>query len=1095
MSKIPLDGPLFDVVQQALPQHLRNLVNTAQDLSQPAGSGEYVALQASDQKLELKDGQVELFDQPFVVSGSLAADLLVHAPEAQVSILAFLDPKTKTPVFDEAETLTAPQDQVLSELRLQAAAKIEGSFKPPNTGALSLSANLAGGGGLVYRHLRPGPATGTTRFDALTKLLTSSRPPALVSLDEVAESELHALESLVHLDFGLSAELGGDFDVKTDLAEVIDVFDGMSAELQVHVVYSLQASLGFSLYQQMQLAIGRFNVTRDEWLRLRIQRLHRRELTLGAKLSLQANYDMAQRTFTALLDRILELDPTTELMSVLEDVQQLRADGGWDAVRARLQQAVGSEVDEFLQDDVWRRWISDRDRAEIDDFLNDLQEIVTAYDDLPEKIRSLWDALLASADLGPDSRILAALRQIAAIDPEQPSAVLEEVLGDDWAPAIELLEVLAGRSLDDLLVGQKHDVATALRTGQKLAATAVEFIDGLPDRAIALIQQFAERTGIEGTVAWLRQNATSLETLQQTLVNERIQRLVSRLLGKAWDTIDQDDLDRLGGWLDRIENVLQVKQTWEERIRGIIDRFEGELGFSLSLEISRLTESSALLDLEFDPTSSAVVRAVDQARTRGNARALLERLPQADTMEQAGFRVRDAVFSSRRVRTSALSFIFSLFGTLQRRRQTTRTDEETIRVTQDGGSLVRQGSYSGGVVQALAASGGRALANKRELGVWLTLRAMGGGGDLSASYDQGLQAQELRVTFSREDDDTDPEELQALDQLLFDLGFLLPGSQRVASLSQNPIITDFTVDLRFPEKAVAALFSTLDEPGWNADYLNACHRWLDETLVPGKFKPTRDRDGRVLPAILERRDFQQHWLDGADFLANFPQEELRVDVDGKTVSVPQVSTRTDRGVHVFRLAGIGDLVFSRKNGLDGLGRARQIYTDLAETNPDPQALRRLAARFSTAMANTAFKPGGGPDVVFEQWPSPLFNLWLILARLCRIDRSAIAGAKGLAVLRFKAKAEDDWQGPLRWQLSGDLPIHAGPRSIFPFPPPAAAVAESLATAADPTVASRDSDIFHLSSDCASARRIMASKRVVGAAARRGRTLHVDCSRS
>jgi len=48
--------------------------------------------------------------------------------------------------------------------------------------------------------------------------------------------------------------------------------------------------------------------------------------------------------------------------------------------------------------------------------------------------------------------------------------------------------------------------------------------------------------------------------------------------------------------------------------------------------------------------------------------------------------------------------------------------------------------------------------------------------------------------------------------------------------------------------------------------------------------------------------------------------------------------------------------------------------------------------------------------------------------------------------------------------------------------------------ADATIASRNSEVFHVSLECLDAQRIKASNRVSGAAARQGRRLHADCPR-
>ncbi len=1082
---------LFNALRNQLPPELQRLVDTAEDLQQPAGSGKFPVLEASDEKLEVTDGQVKIFDQPFSISGKLAADLLVHEQGAEEQILAFQDPTSEEE--DQGEVLTAPQGQVLSELKFVADAGISGTFEATPSGGLTLSANAAAGGGLTYRHLRPSP-TDATRLVALQGLLTSSRPPGLVplALDEIDPSEIHVLTAKVNFDLGLDVTFGGNVKLQTDLSDLdalAKVFQGMSAEVKVDADYSLKASFGYSLYQQMLIAVGRFNLVDDNWLRMRIQRLRRSELTLGAQLDLQVEYDLAKDSLVALYDRILALDPTTNFMNALKEVQELRASGGWDAIRDKLVSTVGDEVDKLLDSVDWRQWVSDQDAAKIDGLLDELQKIITAYDELPDKIRSLWDTLLSEANLGPDSKILAALEKVKAIDPNDPTAVLEDLLDDDWKNALSLLEQFTGLSLDDLLSGQLSAISGALTKAQKLATTALNFLDEVPAKAIGLIQSFADRTGIEPAVTWLRANATSVDDLLDALktkANEQIQNLVSRLIGKAWDALDADDLEKLGKWLDRIEAILDKKEEWEKKIGNYLNNLEGELGFSFGLEMSRLSERSALVDLEFDPSKTDVKKAVADALDLGQAKKLLAELPEADTLEQAGYRIREAVFSSRRIRTSAMSVFFSLFG-LQKGKETRRIDEETIRVTQDGGRLVRDGSYQGGTVRTLRDDSDKAVVRTRELGAWLSMRATGSGGDVESPYDKGMQEQGLRMTFARRDDNTQAGEIAAMQTLLTDLGFPVTSAD-LAPVSGMPF-TDLTLSLGLDESAVEAFFASADAAGWNTDCLNAGHRWFDEELI--RFKKKRDneirkiRTGLVSAAVLENAEFQSHWLSSSSFLSQFGPatgnnlRSIRVSVAGQSVSVP-ITRRLSPGKVQIMLRGIFEMVESRGRSLNKLTDAQANHAGLA-TSPDPKVMRKLASQFSTAMARTPFQGKTEPNVFPAQWPSTMFDLWLAFTRVGRIDALALAKTRGLATLRFKATSEDDWQDPpLRWQLTDGLPAAALPR-LFPIAPQT-----------PDAVASKNSKLFHASLDCPGAASIKKKNRVFGALAREGRTSHDDC---
>lgn len=1011
---------LFDALATELPPKLDQAVETADDLTRRADSKDYVALAPSKAKIAVEDGAVEIFDQPFSVRGDVAAGLRVHAAKDVVPILGFQDPETGETLADGGggETLVAAPGEVLTELSVQADAHVAGELKPLLRSGLTLSANAAASGGLTYRHLRSA-AGDRTRAEVLAELLASSRPPALVNLQGIQPGELHALETLVHLDFGIRAQYGTSFDLEKDLAEVFAAFEGMAAELRAHVALAVDASLGFSFYERSQIALGRFNTAEDGWVRVRLQRLRRNRLTLGAQLALQVRYDLASATFSALLERILEIDPTKRLAATLKEVQALREEGGWPAVRDKLAETVGEEVDTLLQGASWREWASDRDQERIDALLEKLEGVVRGYEELPEKVRSLWGTFLTSVDLGPGSKLIVALTKIAAIDPKSSQEMIEQVLGDEWSDARDLLEVLSGQSVEDMVLSRTQAVEDILGRAQALASRALGFLDGLPDGALGLIRQYAERTGLAGAVAWLGKNATDLDSLQAA-ADEWLRNLVVRLVGKAWDELDEADLERLGTWADRVEALLEKKDEIGAMLHTLVEKLNGEVGFSFNVELNRLSERYALLDLEIDPTESRLNEAVKRALVRGNARQLVEELP-SHGEDADSLRLRDGIFLSRRVRTSALGTFFSLLGL--RKRQTVRVEEELIRLRQDGDTLRRLGSYAGGAVRSLGADPGKGLAQKQELGVWLSLGAEGSTGRLDSAYDRGDFNCGLRLTFARVDDKTMGYELRALDDLLDQLGFHGVGDRRLEDLAGEPLATHLALQLRFRDAAARAMLDASDEASWNRDLLDAAHRWFDDELLPGLYHPMKTprlREGRLLAALLETEDFQARWHDSVQFVETDPGD-AHLRIDGRPVRL--IVTRKTHGQKICLLSGIQDLLGSRDRSWRALDRARQVFTALGP-EPLPADLRETTRWFAKAMVRTPGHVGG--------WPSVLFNLWLVLARVTRSAPEALGDIRGLAVLRWKRKDADPWSGPLRWRADG-LPIHRGEDSIFPIP--------------------------------------------------------------
>ena len=91
--------------------------------------------------------------------------------------------------------------------------------------------------------------------------------------------------------------------------------------------------------------------------------------------------------------------------------------------------------------------------------------------------------------------------------------------------------------------------------------------------------------------------------------------------------------------------------------------------------------------------------------------------------------------------------------------------------------------------------------------------------------------------------------------------------------------------------------------------------------------------------------------------------------------------------------------------------------------PLPADLWKAAKRFARTLARAAGQATG--------WPSVLFNLWLLIARITRTNADALDDARGLAVLRWKRRATEEWNGPLHWRIHG-VPRHSGKNSIFPI---------------------------------------------------------------
>ena len=965
---------------------------------------------------------------PISVSGKLLASAQIHGVDQAVRIFEFDNPEaapSSPPIISlpvlpgtesKPEEAKPPPGTAFSELVIFIGAQATAKLKSPASQALAISAGASASGSLRYRLLLPAAGT-ALRVAAIGKLLAGARPPQLVDLADLVPGELHTFDGRLQLGFDLKTEMGKRFDFSRE----IDLFDQVSPTFSANAEATLSASLGWSLYDRLQMAVGKVNVGADgdSWVRVRFQRLRRRELTLGAKLAVQVEYDLGQKTFKALLDRILGIEPLERLFDGLDEVEKLGLhtitdEAGWIGKRDQLSERLGEVVLEYVDVD------SAIDRLPFDKvqpFLDDIAEVVARYRGLDQKIQSLVRSTLGRIDLGAGSKLRTALDQIAALDPSDLDSALDRIISPDFQQAVDLLELLSGSNVEEMLLGSR--ASQAVQEAAALAAQATQFLDGLGADAVSRLHAFTQKNGIDSVVAWLEENATSTQKLKGGLKNRassKIRGLVTRLTNKAWDRLDTEDFARIKRLSATLVELEDKREEVEAKLNKAVEALKGEAGFSVGIEISRLTERAAILDLEVDSANERIRKATEEALVGLEARELLDTLSKTkDEGDDPGYRLRDSVFSYRRVRSSAFSSFFSFLG-IKRARTTIRVDEEVVRVVDVAGKE-RQATYSSGTVRRLTDGSKDALAGSHELGTWLTSRYVGPGLDLDAPYSDVVE-RGLRVVYSRADNKTRPEELEALGQLMADIGFADIGGMPVGgeiAPADAAAHTEFSFSIEFGGTAVSALLQNKTPGPWQTDYRNAAHRWLDDELIPVKDRiasgSPRPRKGRLLSRVLQDPRFGPALPLGTTFYDKISKASWNVDLDGTTYRVP-IKVKDKLG----RYPALNEVLFRFGPAKRKMEQTVTLHKT-ASADLKPADLRLFGKKFATLLKRTPF----------SGWPSPLFNLWLTLTRVARQDAGALAEARGLATLRYRADSEEEWQ-VRRWELKG---ANSGV-DIFPF---------------------------------------------------------------
>ncbi|MFN7963904.1 MAG: hypothetical protein U0002_21750 [Thermoanaerobaculia bacterium] len=890
---------------------------------------------------------------------------------------------------ERLERLEPRPGHALAGLHLGGRAGLKGSGSAVSSGVkISASGEVLAAMELAHVLEVPG---GQVLASALGELVARSRLPFAVEpgFFDGSRRELFLLKSRLGLDLSAKVETG------TSGSLGVELFHGLGAQVRADYQAALSASLGLALYEEMAFSVGTLVSSQDGWLRVVLERVHQQRLTLGATASLQVKYD-AGSALVAALEHLLELKPVAELIDLADQLSALAgaaAGADWPTVKARLGEKLTNRLVEALELD---RLADDLARSELaGKLLAAAGKIVETYKNLGQELQSLLDRALAGADLEAGSKLRRALEDIARLGSADTDAKRDEALaqlvGEQASQSVALLEALTGVDLESLVLGSEpfERVTWAARQAQ----SGLEFLDSLPKELVARLQKFLEKKGIAGVLEDLEglNDAASLEKL----VEKKLRSLVERLVGKALAMIDDEDVARLQAWAKALHDRLEAAKKGIDELKERLAKLEGEVGFSLGLELELLSRRSALLDAELELSKTSEWRRAYAQLQAGSVSGFLAELAavaqDAEEPEAVPYRLRAAVLSSRRVRSTAVSLFASFLGLTSQGRQ--RIEEERVEVDGAAGAEERRARYAGGFLRHEKAEGASWSA-----GTWLVIRGRGQGLRLDDPYDREFQPG-LRFTVSRRDDATTAEELQGLGFLLESLGFHGAASALAAVPQAPKLATRLGIALEAGQEGLQAWFDSLrslsekqafDDAGWNQDFRSAARRWLDDPLEVSTLTGRPElRRGPVLAAVVGSQEFADRWrnllADERGFSLTFAGTPVNLDKDFPEVKI------------------LKSLSFARSQGVKRLLPVVQAFAALSQP-PTPSECQGLVHRFPRAAA------GCDPTL----YGSPEFLLWLAQAGLTRLDRAgdghslALDTFRGLATVRWRRAGEEQW---------------------------------------------------------------------------------------
>lgn len=837
---------------------LKLVIERTEELSSSVGTAEYEAPLPA-----LKSPTIPLFDDVLHLAGSVTPTLGILAGG-----------KLAEKLFDGSSTLAAPAGSSLGKLTVDASITMAGVTKW-DYGHVVVSTRASAGASLKICHFTP-VRQDVSRLDALALVVRTSRLPQLAEISAVPMATVHQLDALLYIDFGVSAAVGQSFAGK-----ITKELDGLAREsfadlpltLQLSVAASLRAAVGLGLYERMLVTVGRgaSGALKKDWVRIRLERARRDTLSFAVAFELGVEYDLGT-SLSAIVGRAFDrVPPLTGAAATFRELNKLLAEGDWNKVKAQLSDELADAISDWLDDTGWKT------AAEQDGLVKELlaasKAVVKAYEDLGPKLQGWWDDLLGKVELGAGSKLRTRLERLAALDPQ--SVDLDQLIsGKDpqIAELISLIEALSGHSLEEVLLGSDDEARGELNQAVEQAKRALKFLAETPPEVLAKLQEFAKRTGVAGTIDFLAENATSLDQFDSYLKG-RVEKVARRLIEKVSGGLSAADLQKVQQAAKKIQSVLDAPEAIEAKLKKAAEKLKGKLGFSLGLEIGRVTERQALIDVEIDRQAEKLHAAVERELREGNVAGILQALD--DELRRIGeeeekqdkdfeptFVLRQCVFQSRSLRTSTASTMLKIGSLFADERHTVRQwlQETELAVEPRDGDLRREATYAGSYMHTERVN---RLTDRTGYGV--VIEDAGRSGDLSDPYDEaGAKRLFFEVRFLHEDEGLEPAERIGLNELLTDLGFL-DGEIVFANIDDLTADTQFrlTIDLRFPRSTLVRALTGIVEADWNRQFLAAAERWFREKSiwVPAH-KPPTVSNGRVLEALMKWKDFQENWTIG-----------------------------------------------------------------------------------------------------------------------------------------------------------------------------------------------------------------------------------------
>ncbi|MEM8960980.1 MAG: hypothetical protein AAGD38_05840, partial [Acidobacteriota bacterium] len=963
-------------------------------LNEPVGEGPHAF--PKPVRASVDSTSLQLFNAPVPTYARVEATARITGTEPEA---------LEVDLFDTGVPITLHASQNLAIFDVKAALGVDAEVdRPFNATAGTLKFHGSVGAELRYRHYLPATET-WLRKTAYEKVVFGSRLPVVIDLSRpLALGEAHEMTARLWADFNL----GLDYAYGFAETRALELTTGLAPSFTFEMKASLAASMGLGYTSRVRMVVARAGLRNDGWTRVHMKREDTRRLSFGVTVGLDLTYDLGT-SLGQIFEQAVSAVPTPRLVRTAREIL------GYAKNPAGLETVLVGEAAEVLED-LFEDKILGPVTADnrVKKLMAFAEDVVEFYDNLDGEIRGLWDRLLSKVDLDPGSaqgeEVRRWLDRLATLDDDDLS--IETLLdNEDASRLIDWIEALSGTSIEELLISDQ--VEETLGRVARLAEKARSLLD-TDEQVIAKIRAFADATGIDAIVNDLR-ILTSPQALRDE-ARKRIQRVAERLVGKAFDLIDEEDLAAIKAWAEKTDDLLShvdlsdptsKANEFVATLKGHAEKVKLDYGLSLTAEFERINRDSALFDFEIKPEASVFNRQVSDALRFVDVPKVVALMTNLETdnseaetdPESVPFLIRELVLTSERVSTSSFSSMLNLIGfgravSQVQSGRTQRVERSTIRVsTDDAGASHRDASYSAGLIRT-----DNTPAIVTSSAVWLDIdETESTGTDIAAAYN-GERTSTLKLRFTAEDATTSNDELTAIEHFLVDLGFREEGDPSLSSVLTDNAASRLAVSIEIPllvdtsagdttdvlAELAAEAATTAGRKKADHAFLEASERWLQEGMVTDIPEIKGRRFGNVVAAFV---DSPWYVLNGTSTgaIQGAPMQPRSFVYDGATIPI-RFDPPDQVGSYVL------GLTLRREEVASSIKALASAWSRTERRDRGYRGFSEAGSEF----LRTVWMRG-------NRWPVSSHGLWLWLGLFSALRPESLDHAKGIATFAGVSK--------------------------------------------------------------------------------------------